>query len=254
MRQCIVICISIVVLFAAPGRSKAVDPASDPDAFEKGRAVAVGANVGATESACFRCHGMEGQGDAAAVFPRLSSQPAEYLYNALKDYASGVRNNAVMTPIARMLNDAQMKHVAVFYARQRAEPQVRSDKVQDIQLLQRGAAIAAVGNAERSVQGCINCHGPEGRGLAPTYPALAGQYERYIEAQLRAWRSGERKSVRLSTEVMEYIAKQLSEEDIRAVALYYASIVPPTSGASDSARAIRPLPNTPPLPRPIRSE
>ena len=138
MRRCFVIWLLIAVLFGASDRSHAAEGfVLDPDAFENGRAVAVGASVASTETACFRCHGMEGQGDAAAVFPRLSNQPPEYLYAALRDYASGLRNNPVMTPIARMLDDAQMRHVSVFYARQSAEPRGRSDKVQDIRLPQR---------------------------------------------------------------------------------------------------------------------
>ncbi len=193
--------------------------------LEAGRAIVVGAYSLGPGGACFQCHGMEGKGDAAAAFPRLTGQVYKYLYDSMKDYASGARQNAVMTPIAQALSGEQMRNVSAYYAAQSIgspEPGPQADPAQ----LQYGAGIAAVGHAERGVQGCINCHGPGGAGLPPTYPYLAGQYASYLEAQMRAWKSGERKSDRLSAIVMEGISKRLTDEDIRAVSLYYASIRP----------------------------
>lgn len=209
----------------------------------EGRGVAVGANLSSPAAACFRCHGVDGKGDSAAAFPRLSRQAQPYLYAALKDYASGARENAVMSPIARQLSDKQMRDVSAFYAAQASAPARAQGSLADPELLQHGAAIAAVGNARRGVQGCINCHGPAGRGLGAGFPYLGGQYANYIEAQLRAWKSGARKSDRQTSEVMGYIARQLSEEDIRAVALYYGSI---RAGDGDAATPISPLPGVTP--------
>lgn len=214
----------------------------------KGRAVAVGANL-SPAVACFRCHGVDGKGDPAAAFPRLSQQAYSYLYDSLKDYASGSRKNAVMTPIAKVLTDAQMRDVSAYYAAQAGldeGPQPASSQFVDPKLLQYGAALAAVGNAKREVQGCINCHGPEGRGLAPTYPYLAGQYANYLEAQLKAWQSGKRGPDRATNGVMQHVAKQLSDEDTRAVALYYASI------RFRSGRPAVSEPATQPTPAPAR--
>ena len=158
----------------------------------------------------------------------------------MKDYASGARQNAVMTPIAKALDDQQMRDVSAYYAAQKEAPSAPQPMV-ETHLLQHGAALSAVGHAERGLQACINCHGPHGVGLAPTYPYLAGQYANYLEAQLNAWKSGQRKSDRLVGQVMENIAKQMTDEDIRAVSAYYAS-VRPAGEPQRKANAIEPLP------------
>lgn len=210
---------------------------------DEGRAVAVGANLSSPAAACFRCHGVDGRGDPAAAFPRLSRQPEQYLYLSLKDYASGMRDNGVMSPIAKELSDKQMRDVSAFYASQSggSSPVPPRRFLADPELLQHGAAIASVGNAERGVQGCINCHGPAGRGLGSIYPYLGGQYANYIDAQLKAWKTGARRADRQTGEVMAYIARQMSDEDIRAVALYYESI---RFGGASVPEQISPLPTT----------
>jgi cytochrome c553 len=224
----------------------AFDPAAA--SIENGRAVVVGAFAAAPgeteitpqQGACFQCHGMDGKGDGAAAFPRIGGQFYHYLYNSLKNYASGARQNPVMSPIAAALTDQQMRDVAAYYAAQTSAPAVVApEQATDAVSLQYGAAIAAVGHAQRGVQGCANCHGPQGAGLAPVYPYLAGQHAGYIEAQLQAWKSGERKGDPLS--IMENISKRLSAEEIKALAAYYAAL-PPPGAMTQAGQEIEPLP------------
>ncbi|MFC4174305.1 c-type cytochrome [Microvirga sp. GCM10011540] len=222
--------------------------------LERGRAVVVGAYVASPgqeaegapainpqAGACFQCHGIDGKGDKAAVFPRLTDQTYKYLYDSLKDYASGVRQNQIMTPIAKALTEQQMRDVSAYYAAQKEAEYPPPDRV-DPQILQHGAALAAVGNARLGVQGCINCHGPDGVGLPPTYPYLAGQYAAYLEAQMKAWKTGERKGDGFG--IMENIAKRLTDEEIHAVSQYYAAIRPRsvTPEQTDAAAPMVPLP------------
>lgn len=206
--------------------------AGAPD-LQQGQAIVVGAHTREVGGGCFQCHGMDGSGDAAGGVPRLTDQVYKYLYDSLRDYASGARDNQIMGPIAAKLTPEQMRDVAFYYASLEQAPYgpVAS---QDGELLQTGAVIAAVGAPEQGVQGCINCHGPKGVGLPPTYPYLAGQHASYLEAQLRAWRSGARSGDGFG--IMEEIAKAMTEEQIRAVSLYYASLRPdsvtPEQGAT----------------------
>jgi cytochrome c553 len=244
------LCVPVV---AAQGE-RSVDPAAwSPRnaSVEQGRAVVVGAYSQGPGGACFKCHGIDGRGDGAAAFPRLTDQVYKYLYDSLKDYASGMRRNPIMTPIAQAMTDQQMRDVSAYYAAQKKAPTGRRP-AGDPALLQYGAAIAAIGHAERGVQGCINCHGPDGTGLPPTYPYLAGQYASYLEAQLRAWKTGERKGDGFG--IMENIAKRLSDEEIRAVSLYYASLRPGsvTPEKAEAVAPMVPLPTAtqPPGPRP----
>jgi cytochrome c553 len=66
---------------------------------------------------------------------------------------------------------------------------------------------------------CAVCHGPLGVSVAPDAPHLAGQPAIYLEAQMRAYRSGARKH-----EVMAVIARALSDDDIANLAAWFASI------------------------------
>jgi cytochrome c553 len=223
----------LLVVFGPLSLVGVASPSAEPD-LERGRAVVMGAaTTTSPRSACHTCHGMQGAGDSSGAFPRLSGQSAWYLYKQLKDYASGQRQNDVMSPIAKTLSDQQMEDVAAFYAAQQetaAAPRPEPDTL----LLQRGAAISATGLPDKGVAACVNCHGPSGRGLPPSFPYLAGQYGPYIELQFRFWKEGARRNDPLG--VMQHIAQQLSEEDIRAVAAYFASMPPPTGPQQEPAR------------------
>jgi cytochrome c553 len=68
-------------------------------------------------------------------------------------------------------------------------------------------------------QPCSVCHGPLGLSTQPDAPNLAGQPRDYLVAQLKALRSGKRQS-----EVMNIMAKPLTDDDIGALADWYSSI------------------------------
>jgi cytochrome c553 len=66
---------------------------------------------------------------------------------------------------------------------------------------------------------CQACHGLDGVSKVPDAPNLAGQVEGYLVTQLRAFKSGARKS-----EAMSVVAATLSDQDIDNLAAYYAGI------------------------------
>lgn len=68
---------------------------------------------------------------------------------------------------------------------------------------------------------CAACHGAAGISVAPTYPNLAGQKAPYLEEQLKAFRDGTRKN-----DIMQPMAKLLSDADTANVAGYLASLKP----------------------------
>lgn len=70
-----------------------------------------------------------------------------------------------------------------------------------------------------AAQACSTCHGAKGLSMLPDAPNLAGQPAIYLAEQLKAYRGGKR-----SHEVMNVIAKPLSDADIDALAAWYASI------------------------------
>lgn len=66
---------------------------------------------------------------------------------------------------------------------------------------------------------CAACHGPDGISSNPLWPNLAGQQELYLANQIRAFRDGERVDVSMQPFVAE-----LTEQDVRDLAAYYASL------------------------------
>lgn len=67
---------------------------------------------------------------------------------------------------------------------------------------------------------CAGCHGPTGAGNAALgYPQLAGKDAAYVATQLRAFKSGTRKSA-----TMEAMAAGLTDTDIDNVAAYIATL------------------------------
>jgi cytochrome c553 len=66
---------------------------------------------------------------------------------------------------------------------------------------------------------CATCHGPLGVSNTPDAPHLAGQPRIYLAQQLRAFRSGKRVH-----EVMNVVAKPLKDEEIDAIAEWYAAV------------------------------
>ncbi len=68
---------------------------------------------------------------------------------------------------------------------------------------------------------CAACHGENGdKPLAPDYPILAGQYKDYLEAALKAYRSGRRQNPIMT---MQVETLQLSDNDISRLAAHFAA-------------------------------
>lgn len=63
--------------------------------------------------ACMSCHGPNGAG-MPNEYPRISGQHAGYVETELKAYRDGVRKNAKMEKVAKMLSAEEMKAVANF--------------------------------------------------------------------------------------------------------------------------------------------
>ncbi len=63
--------------------------------------------------ACMSCHGPNGAG-MPNEYPRISGQHAGYVETELKAYRDGVRKNAKMEKVAKMLSPEEMKAVANF--------------------------------------------------------------------------------------------------------------------------------------------
>lgn len=218
--------------------------AADPRDVALGREIAEGPALPG-EITCSRCHGVLGIGRPEEQTPRLAGQPRLYLHKQLDDFASGARVSAKMTPVARALVPAQRAAVAAYYASLQAIAYPEAPYGEPA-LVQAGGVLSAIGDPDRGIRACEICHADAGVGIAPSFPYLAGQYAYYTERQLLLWKAGERQNDPL--DVMAEIAERLEEEEIRALAVYFARVRPSPAALSSPipAEPIPPPPEAPP--------
>jgi cytochrome c553 len=187
---------------------------------------------------CVACHGPDGKGMAETGFPRLSGLPADYIAKQLHNFKAGTREHDLMKPIATALSEDEILTVAKDYS---AMPKINVVAVQSDRPKQGTPAWLALRGAwERNIPECISCHGPSGLGVGSTFPPLAGQSAIYLEAQLQAWKGKpvevtekphSRKKTKIITTrhndpngMMKHIAADLSDDEIKGIAAYFADI------------------------------
>jgi len=83
---------------------------------------------------------------------------------------------------------------------------------------------------------CSRCHGFHGVSTSPLFPNLAGQIPGYIETELRLFRQRGRSDPHARA-FMWGIARALTDEQIKGVALYF-STQPPVAGKASSNPAL----------------
>ena len=168
---------------------------------------------------CGRCHGHDGNGRGAGVFPRLAGQRTAYLRASLEAFSNGHRVSGIMLPIASSLTDASRREMAEYYAGLAPRP---VDGTDDAAAVVRGERIAQQGIPEQRVPSCRDCHGASDPPRNPAYPVLDGQYARYLALQLRLFKRHERGGSPYA-DIMHEFADRLSEAQIADVTRYYAS-------------------------------
>jgi cytochrome c553 len=169
--------------------------------------------------ACARCHAFDGVSDGSSAFPRITGQSRFYLSKQMRDFASNIRANAIMSPIAKALSLQNIDDVSAYYASRKAPflPLVALNPA----LIKRGEQLATLGDTTKGVTACENCHGPHGGGQSPAIPYLIGQYGRYISFEFQMWQRGYRTS---SPDIMLVITGKLDDAEIAALAAYYQQL------------------------------
>ena len=81
-----------------------------------GAAVAGDIAAGKTKAAsCAGCHGADGI-SANPLWPNLAGQKAPYLVKQLKAFRDGVRQDPMMSAMARPLSDVDIENLAAYYS------------------------------------------------------------------------------------------------------------------------------------------
>jgi cytochrome c553 len=152
---------------------------------------------------CFVCHGDKGKSNDPQ-FPSLAAQQSIYIVNQLNAFKSGERTNPAMQAKASKLTAEDINNYGAYFAVQQA-----AKAGGDPALVKKGKDKATV---------CLGCHGTSGEGNGQ-FPRLAGQHPEYLTLQLTHFKNGTR-----INGTMQALAGNLSEEDIKALAAYFASL------------------------------
>ena len=166
---------------------------------------------------CKTCHGVSGQGFRGAFpMPRLAGQQPEYLQNQLQAFIERRRTNPVMFNVAHVLTPAVLKGLSEHFRELNPKPLGGAPKDH----VAEGKKIYLEG-AGANVPACASCHGPEAKG-ADAFPRLAGQLHDYMFRKLTNWdkERGQDRGKPDTSAIMQPIAHDLTEAQIRAVAAY----------------------------------
>ncbi len=189
--------------------------------------------------ACTACHGKQGRAGPDGYYPRLAGKPAGYLYNQLLNFRDGRRHYGLMSGMVAPLSDAYLLEMAQHFAALDLPYPAPLPPAAPPAVLRRGEALARQGDAARRIPACVQCHGQALTGVTPGIPGLLGLPRDYINAQLGAWKTGQRQAH--APDCMASIAERLSLDDVSAVSGWLASR-PMPAHTKPAARLPAPLP------------
>ncbi|MDP3607105.1 MAG: c-type cytochrome [Polaromonas sp.] len=187
--------------------------------------------------ACTACHGAQGRAGPDGYYPRLAGKPAGYLYNQLLNFRDGRRHYGLMTQLVDPLSDAYLMEIARYFSALDLPYPPPAAATASAGLLQRGRQLVLQGDAARHVPACVSCHGPAMTGVLPAVPGLLGLPRDYLNAQLGAWKTGQRRAH--TPDCMKQLVERLDLDDLNAVASWLAAQPLP---ASSKPAATPPVP------------
>lgn len=204
----------ITLAFASFAHANDAKPAAVADPA-KGGALYANGDPARGIMACVACHGAAGN-STIAQNPKLAAQHEAYLKKQLYDFQGPARNNAIMTSIAKAMDDNDIRNISAYLDQQKPAPGAARNK----STVDLGKKIYRAGIAEKNIPACAGCHSPNGAGIPAQYARVAGQHQDYTVAQLTNFRTG----ARANSAQMTAIGKRLSDEEMQAVADYIAGL------------------------------
>lgn len=198
--------LTLIGLYILTTVAMAAPPAQGDTA--QGRALA--------ETHCAACHGLDGNATASPEFPKIGGLQFEYIAYELKEYRENRRISAIMQPLAAPLTDTQITNLAAHFAAQTPT----SGTATRPDLLALGKRLYFEGNSVSGVPSCDGCHEEDGHGSA-RFPRIAGQNPLYIIDEFKRYVLGQRK---FGKKVMRTVAERLTEQEVRAIAEFTATL------------------------------
>jgi cytochrome c553 len=159
--------------------------------------------IEAKAQACAACHGDKGVPTDPKSMPVIWGQQQSYLMKQLRDFRSGERNSAIMSPIAKGLAEGDLRKIAAYFA---AKPWP-----------QRASAEAP--SPPKGIAQCQACHQPNFEGGMPA-PRLAGLSYEYLAAAMRAFAT----DARTNNLDMPKFMHALTDPERDAIARYLSAL------------------------------
>ena len=197
------------VLFVATAAFAADSPDEIKQRMGTGNPVA-----GKDKSAlCQGCHNEDGNSTETRI-PKLAGQYAAYIQKQINNYKAGTRKDPIMSSMAATVTGNQdLLDISAYFASQK---QMKGSSVK----INEAGRKRFLGD-----NGCVSCHGANGKGMAPNnpqFPVIGGQHKHYLIKQLTDFRSRTRTND--SSGMMVMIASKMSDEEIEAVADYISGL------------------------------
>ena len=212
MKRSLITLLCTMTVFGAQA-SEAVKATPKADAA-RGQAIA--------STVCVACHGSDGN-SPLAVNPKLAGQHPEYLFKQMKNFKAAdgkqpERVNAIMNGMIAAYDEGQMRDLAAYFAAQAQKGEMAKHR----ETVELGQKLFRGGDQSKGLPACAGCHGPTGAGIPAQYPRIGGQYQEYLEAQLKSFREGARAND--ANKMMRTIALKMTDAEIRAVTDYIAGL------------------------------
>ena len=187
--------------------------------------------------ACTACHGPQGRAAPDGYYPRLAGKPAGYLYNQLLNFRDGRRHYGLMAQLVEPLSDAYLMEMAQYFSGLEVTYPAPAPASAPEQVLRQGRQLVLQGDAARRVPACVSCHGAAMTGVVPHIPGLLGLPRDYLNAQLGAWKAGQRRAH--APDCMKAVVDRLDLDDLHAVASWLAA--QPLPASSKPATSLPPV-------------
>ncbi len=174
-------------------------------------AVAGAADLGAGKAKfepCLACHA-SGAAPQNEVAPLLEAQPDNFVQWQLVYFRTEARQDPAMTPISKLLSDADIRNIGAYVASLPA-PKLPREKDERPDLTEAGEQLVKANH-------CASCH-QEGFVGRDAVPRLAGQREAYLLKSLRDFKSGKRRGGGVAA--MPDAVYPLSDTGLQALAHY----------------------------------
>ena len=167
-------------------------------------ALAQDAGIEAKAQMCATCHGANGVPLDPKTMPVIAGQQSYYIFKQLVNYRNGMREHPIMTPLAKGLQQSDLRPLADYFAA-KGWP--------------ANTAAAASAAPPKGITMCTPCHQQNFQG-GVSWPRLAGLSYEYLVASMRAFATEQRTN---NTDMVQMM-KLFTDSEREAMARYLAGL------------------------------